>query len=120
MKRLHFERLVERALEAIPDSIKPYIENVDVVVEESPSNNQLVGSGISDPRVLLGLYEGVPLTDRGDYYGSLPDKITIFQSSIESFCSTDEEVWKEVCDTVIHEIAHHFGIDDASLHDIGR
>ena len=70
--------------------------------------------------MLLGLYEGVPLTDRGDYYGILPDKITIFQGTIESFCSTDEEVWKEVCDTVIHEIAHHFGIDDAGLHAMGH
>lgn len=119
MERPQFERLVGQALDAIPDRIKSHIENVDVLVEEWPSKNQLVGSGINEGELLLGLYEGVPLTARADYFTMLPDKITIFQGSIEAVCSTDAEVVNEVRDTVVHEVAHHFGIDDASLDAMG-
>ena len=68
---------------------------------------------------LLGLYEGIPLTERYDYNLVLPDKITLFQGAIEAICSSDEEVVEEIRDTVVHEVAHHFGIDDQRLQQMG-
>ena len=94
-------------------------ENVDVVVEDWASREQLVGSGPGEGETLLGLYEGIPMPDRYDYNLVLPDKITLFQSAIESICATDEEVVAEVRATVVHEIAHHFGITDEDLHAMG-
>ena len=95
------------------------MENVDVVVEDWASPDQLVGSGLGEAETLLGLYEGIPLPDRYDYNLVLPDKITLFQSAIESICATDEEVVAEVRATVVHEVAHHFGITDEDLHAMG-
>ena len=114
-----FEGLVRRALDEIPEEISSRLDNVDLVVEDEPSRGQLIGSGLGDDHLLLGLYEGIPLTDRFDYSMVLPDKITLFQKSIESICSTEEEIIEEVRQTVIHEVAHHFGIDDHSLDEMG-
>ena len=119
MTRAQFESLVRQALNEIPDEISARLDNVDVVVEEWPSRMQLGGAAIEEGQYLLGLYEGVPLTDRYDYSMVLPDKITLFQKAIESICSSDEEVVAEVRDTVIHEVAHHFGIDDDALTEMG-
>ena len=119
MTRTQFERLVRRALDSIPEDIRARLDNVDIVVEDAPTREQLVGSGIEEDALLLGLYEGLPLTERYDYGMALPDKITLFQSSIESICATDEDVMREVQDTVVHEVAHHFGIDDDRLHELG-
>ena len=118
MTDLEFEDLVRRALMEIPDGIQARLSNVDLVVEYRPSKGQLVGSGIEDGECLLGLYEGIPLTERYDYDMVLPDKITLFQEAIEEICSGDDEVIKEVRDTVIHEIAHHFGIDDERIQEM--
>ncbi len=95
------------------------MENVDLVIEDWPTRDQLVGSGIDDSEWLLGLYEGIPLTDRYDYNLVLPDKITLFQKAIEAICSGEDEVIREVRDTVVHEVAHHFGIDDDALEQMG-
>ncbi len=95
------------------------MDNVDVVVGDWASREQLIGSGLSEDDLLLGLYEGIPLPDRYDYNLVLPDKITLFQRAIESICDTEDEVVYEVRATVIHEVAHHFGIDDQALHDMG-
>ncbi len=114
-----FERLVRQALTQIPDEIRTHLDNVDIVVEDAPSREQLVGSGIEKDHLLLGLYEGLPLTERHDYGMVLPDKITIFQQSIEEICETDDQILEEVRDTVIHEVAHHFGITDERLHELG-
>lgn len=119
MTRTQFERLVRQALERIPEDILARLDNVDIVVEDEPSRAQLVGADIGDDGLLLGLYEGLPLTERYDYGMTLPDKITIFKTPIESICSTDEDVMREVQDTVVHEVAHHFGIDDERLHQFG-
>ncbi len=108
-----------RALERIPEDLRARLDNVDIVVEDMPSREQLIGSGIDDGNILLGLYEGLPLTDRFNYDMALPDKITLFQQSIESICATDEDIVREVQDTVVHEVAHHFGIDDERLHQYG-
>ncbi len=92
---------------------------MDLVVEDWPTKDQLIGSGLDEDELLLGLYEGIPLTERYGYDMVLPDKITLFQKAIESICSTDEEVMREIRDTITHEVAHHFGYDDPSLDSLG-
>ena len=119
MTRTEFERLVVQALDRIPEDLRLRLDNVDIVVDDAPSREQLVGSGIEESNILLGLYEGLPLTDRYNYDMVLPDKITLFQQPIESICLTDEDIIREVHDTVIHEVAHHFGIGDERLHELG-
>ena len=119
MERARFERLVRRAMDTIPDEFFAYLDNVDVVVEQHPSPEQLGGHTVDDDDHLLGLYEGIPLTEREDYGMVLPDKITLFQGSIEAICANDDEVIEEVRKTVVHEVAHHFGIDDHTLHELG-
>ena len=95
------------------------MDNVAVVVDDLPSRLQLGGTTIEEGNYLLGLYEGVPLTDRYDYSMVLPDKITLFQEAIEAICSSDEEIVREIRDTVVHEVAHHFGIEDDRLEELG-
>jgi len=106
-----FEQLVEAAVNVIPDELARFIDNVAIVVEDEPPAD--------DPH-LLGLYEGVPLTERDSWYiAALPDRIRIFRMPILRMCQTQAEVVREVYITVVHEIAHHFGIDDDTLHDLG-
>ena len=119
MTLAEFEKLVLEALDQILDEISDRLDNVDVVVEDWPTSEQMAGSGIEDGHYLLGLYEGIPLKDRYGYDMVLPDKITLFQKPIEAICSSDEEVVAEVRTTVVHEVAHHFGIDDDSLDEMG-
>lgn len=120
MDKEQFETLVARAVEALPDQFRERLENIDVVVEDFPSRAQLDKSTPGKGYTLLGLYEGVPLTERNTYYGMVtPDKITIFQKTIEaSFGSDDYILQKEVGKVVRHEIAHHFGISDARLDEL--
>ncbi len=107
--RVEFEDLVGEALDTIPVELTRQMENVVIQVEDD-----------APERGLLGLYQGVPLTERGDTYaGFLPDRITVYRNPILSICSTREEVVREVRITVVHEVAHHFGIDDARLHELG-
>lgn len=108
-----------QALDRIPEELRLRLDNVDIVVDDAPSKEQLVGSGIEEGNLLLGLYEGLPLTERYNYDMVLPDKITLFQRPIESICQTDEDIIREVQITVVHEVAHHFGIDDHRLHQFG-
>lgn len=106
-----FERLVGRALDSIPERLMALLDNVAIFIEDE-----------GDEPDLLGLYEGVPLTERGDsYFGTalLPDAITIFRLPILRLCDSPERVIEEVRITVVHEVAHHFGIDDDRLHDLG-
>ncbi|MFD4458274.1 metallopeptidase family protein [Nocardia sp. NPDC058480] len=110
MPQWRFEELVGDALDQIPAELSSAIDNVVVLVE--PRNDE-------EPS-LLGLYHGIALTERDSYYaGSLPDTITIYREAILDICNTDDEVVEEVAITVIHEIAHHFGIDDDRLHELG-
>lgn len=121
MERERFEALVARAVLNLPEEFREGLENVDVVVEDFPSASQRRTAGLGRNMTLLGLYEGVPLTARGAYYGSVvPDKITIFQGPVEEKCRSDAEVVREVEDVVRHEIAHHFGISDARLRELQR
>lgn len=104
-----FESLVADALDAIPDQLAALVDNVVVVVEDDP-----------DESGLLGLYEGTPLTEREAYgWMELPDRITIYRNPICALAADEDEVVDEVLTTVVHEVAHHFGIDDDALHELG-
>jgi predicted Zn-dependent protease with MMP-like domain len=110
MSEERFEELVSDALDLIPPELASAIDNVVVLVSDRHPD---------DPD-LLGLFEGIALTERDSHYGGvLPDTITIFRESLLEICDTDEDVVEEVAITVIHELAHHFGIDDARLHELG-
>jgi predicted Zn-dependent protease with MMP-like domain len=120
MDREKFEQLVAKAIDNLPDEFRARMENVDVVVADSPTRYQLSELQRRRGETLLGLYEGVPLTRRSQNYGLVaPDKITIFQKPIESMCRNDAEIIVEVQKVVRHEIAHHFGISDARLKQLG-
>lgn len=120
MERRRFLRLVRRALDGLPSPYAEWLENVDVVVERRPQRHQLRDAGLADDELLFGLYEGIPLTERSSDYGMvLPDKVTIFQEPLELACSTDAELVAEVRSTVLHELAHHFGISDEELERLG-
>ena len=119
ISREQFERLVRQVLSQLPEEFKSQLNNVDVVVDTAASPTQLIGTGIEHAMELLGLYEGIPLTERYGYDLVLPDKITIFQKPIESICETQEEITQEIETTITHEIAHHFGINDDRLEEIG-
>ena len=111
MGRDRFEELVGDALDAVPAQLLELLDNVVILVEDDPPE---------DEPDLLGVYEGYALTGRGsDYSGVLPDRIIIFRNPILSICETEADVVDEVKITVVHEIAHHFGIDDARLHQLG-
>jgi predicted Zn-dependent protease with MMP-like domain len=122
VSRERFEELVDEALASIPDEFWDVIDNLVVLVEEWPTRAQLDAAGTSPGVLLLGLYEGVPLTARNHAYGLVPpDKITIFRGPILRVCPPfdDEAIRRQVRRTVLHEVAHHFGIDDDRLHEIG-
>ena len=111
LDRKRFEELVGDALDAVPAQLLDLLDNVVILVEDDPP--------AEDPD-LLGVYEGHALTERGwDYSGVLPDRIVIYRRPILAICDTEADVVEEVGVTVVHEIAHHFGIDDARLHALG-
>jgi predicted Zn-dependent protease with MMP-like domain len=111
MSRERFEELVGEALDEVPPELLGLMNNVVILVEDEPPED--------DPE-LLGVYEGYALTERGwSYSGVLPDRITIFRKPILRICDAEGDVVDEVAITVVHEIAHHFGIDDERLHELG-
>jgi predicted Zn-dependent protease with MMP-like domain len=108
-----FDDLVDQALGSLPQWVKERLDNVEVLVEDDPPPGQ---------RNLLGLYEGIPLTHRGMWYtNALPDRITLFRTTIHRVAGDDREALRRVVrDTVVHEIAHYFGISDERLDELGR
>lgn len=112
MTRERFEELVSDALDEIPADLAAQMDNVVVLVEDDAP---------ADDPTLLGVYDGIPLTERGAFWaaGAMPDRITIFRNPTLEICDTEEDVVEEVLVTVVHEIAHHFGIDDDRLHELG-
>ena len=111
MGSVEFDALVDRALDGIPDEIAALVRNVAVLVEDDPP---------ADDPDLLGLYDGIALTERwGDPMMELPDRIFVFRNNLLDMCGSVEELEDEVRITVVHEIAHHFGIDDDRLHALG-
>ena len=114
LRQARFARLVARALDDLPAEFRERMRNIEIVVEDEPSPEQLRGDG-----ELLGLYEGVPLTDRGAMEPYLPDRISIFRGPIERISASPRRQAAIVRDTVVHEIAHHFGISDKRLGELG-
>jgi predicted Zn-dependent protease with MMP-like domain len=120
MERMEFEKLVAQALDSLPDEVQGWLDNVAVVVGERPTPEQLQQAGLRPGDQLFGLYVGVPKTRRGFTYGeALPDKIIIFKRPIERVCRTRAQVRDQVCRTVLHEIGHHFGMDEGQLRAAG-
>ena len=116
LKRARFARLVRRALDAMPAEFRERMRNIEIVVEDEPGEEQRPKDGSE----LLGLYEGVPLTGRGYIEPYVPDRISIFRGPIERMSASPRRQAEIVRDTVIHEIAHHFGISDERLRELGR
>lgn len=110
ISREHFDELVDEALASLPKELSSQIDNVAIIVDDRP------------PGHLFGLYEGIPLTKRGgrtSYSGVMPDRITLFQQTILRSCSSEEQVREQIRKTVLHEVAHHFGISDPRLDELG-
>lgn len=116
MDRTRFARLVAEVVNQLPEEFAGRLANVEVVVEDEPSRAQLRSLGL-DPRVdtLFGLYEGVPLAERGAGVPALPDRISIFYRPLVEECETEAELREEIRTTILHEVAHFFGIDDEDL-----
>jgi predicted Zn-dependent protease with MMP-like domain len=111
MDAAEFEEAVGDALDAVPQELMALLDNVVFLIEDEPPQD--------DPD-LLGVYDGTPLTERGDAWaGSLPDRITIFRGPLTRMCEDREDLLDEIAITVVHEIAHHFGIDEHRLHKLG-
>ncbi len=115
-----FEVLVAEALEEIPEPFASHLDNVHIVVEDEPTTEELARADVGPGGTLYGLYQGVPQTERGaGYTFTLPDKITIYRGPILRSCADEDEVYDQVAETVVHEIAHHFGISDERLDELG-
>ncbi|MDO5741084.1 MAG: metallopeptidase family protein [Ornithinimicrobium sp.] len=111
MSREEFEEAVGDALDLVPSQLMDQLDNVAFFVEDEPS---------AEEPELLGVYDGVPLTERAmSWGGGMPDRITIFSGPLQRMCQDREELLDEIAVTVVHEIAHHFGINDDTLHDLG-
>jgi len=121
MEQEQFEELVRQALQGLPEEIARHMSNVDVEVQPEPSGAQLASLGVPDGSTLLGLYQGVPLTRRTAGYNLVPpDRIIIFQHPLEHVARDEADLVRRVRSTVIHEVAHHFGISDERLREIER
>ncbi|MDO5034460.1 MAG: metallopeptidase family protein [Actinomycetaceae bacterium] len=104
-----FAALVDEAIDALPEEMLQGIDNVAIFVADEPEDGEL-----------LGLYEGVDLTERDDYgFGDLPDQITLFRGPLLRMCADEEELREQIHITLVHELAHHFGLDDDQLHELG-
>jgi predicted Zn-dependent protease with MMP-like domain len=117
--RPSFEDLVERALAAIPEPFAGLLDRVAVVIDDEPSRQQLRDNGLRPNETLYGLYEGVPLVEYAADWAAVPNKITLFRLPLEEDFPDPDELAEEVTRTVVHELAHHLGIDDERLHDLG-
>lgn len=119
VSREEFEALVEEALAQLPEEFAEALDNVAVMVEEEPSDEDLEGVGIDpddpDRDELFGLYQGTPLTERDSFYSALPDRVLIYRGPILRACATRREVLREVRETVQHELGHYFGMEEDEL-----
>lgn len=119
MRRKDFEKLVAEGFERLPEWVREKIKNVGLLVEDKPSEEVRKVEGLGDDETLLGYYHGIPLTVRGEEYGvgmTLPDTITLFQKPIEEAAEEDgKDVRDVVAETIWHEFAHHFGMDEGEV-----
>jgi predicted Zn-dependent protease with MMP-like domain len=114
-----FERLVDRALAGIPSPFHEHLAEVAIVIEDEPSDRQLIENGLGPDETLYGLYEGVPRTEWGADWAMVPNRISLFRGPLEDDFADPDELEDEVRRTVIHELAHHLGIDDDRLDELG-
>ena len=119
MTRREFEALVRDALSAIPRHFRERFDNIEVVVEDAPSQELLAEMGMEPGVTLFGLYQGTPLTERAWAHGNaLPDRIVIYQRTLEESFADPDEMFEEVCLTLIHEAGHYFGLDEDAIESI--
>jgi predicted Zn-dependent protease with MMP-like domain len=115
-----FRKLVDRALDEMPEEFLPYLEGLAVDVEPVPDRATLRSLGLSNPRDLLGLYHGTPLTERSvEHTVRWPERIVIYQDNIQRICRTRRQIVRQVRKTVLHEIGHHFGLEEDDLDELG-
>ncbi len=120
LSRQEFRRLVSEAIASLPPGVLERLENVEVVVKDRPSREELATAGIEPPETLFGLYSGTPLIERSTAYGLvLPDKITLYQRPIEGDCRTRREVRDQIRMTLMHEVGHYFGLSEVELEEAG-
>ena len=116
VERDEFESLVARALDELPKEFSRLLENVAVVVEDEPTEEDLLSVGLDPSRDdLLGLYQGMPQPTRDVFYSSLPDRIVIYRLPILAMCTSRRRVVEEIRQTLIHELGHHFGLEDREM-----
>ncbi len=124
MRRADFEKLIVEGFEQLPEWVKNKISNVAILVENEPSPEDRRKEGLSDEETLLGLYKGIPLSARGENYGlgmTLPDTVTLYQLPIEDAAEEDQlPVTQVIAETIWHEFAHHFGIDEDEVRRLER
>lgn len=119
LSRAAFRRLVEESLRSLPSAFRRKLENVEIVVEDWPTPEDLRRAGVEPGGTLLGLYTGVPLLQRGTWYGGvLPDRITLFRRSLQALCQTRRELKRQIQITLMHEIGHHFGLGEEELEEV--
>jgi predicted Zn-dependent protease with MMP-like domain len=120
LSRAEFEKLVAQAVDSLPPNFLAKLENVEVVVEREPTEEDLEQAGVEPGGTLLGLYQGVPQTERGTWYGNmLPDRIIIYQRPLEAVARDRREIRKEIRITLMHELGHHFGLGEDELSEAG-
>jgi predicted Zn-dependent protease with MMP-like domain len=120
VSKQRFAELVERALAELPEPFASHLEEISVEIKPRPSRKQLADAGLEEDELLLGLYVGRPLTARSvEHSGAMPDVIYIFQDDIELVSKNAEDVVRETRVTVLHEIGHHFGMDEDDLDEVG-
>ncbi len=117
MTREHFEEVAQNAFDNLPERFRNTVENLYIVVEDYPPDD-MVGSQRGGKYSLLGLYQGIPLTRRGPWYGAnptVPDKISLYQKNIEASCRSEEEVRQKIVEVLFHEIGHYFGMNEQEI-----
>jgi predicted Zn-dependent protease with MMP-like domain len=115
MSEEEFEALVGKALDGLPEEFADLLANIAVVIEGEPDDEDLAALGLDAEEELFGLYQGVPQAERGASYVALPDRVVIYRGPILRWCTSRREVIREVRDTVVHELGHHFGLDDEDM-----
>jgi len=119
MTRSEFRKLVDEALEGIPENFRAAMQNIAIVIEDEPTAEELADVGVEPPDTLLGLYQGTPLTERQWAHGNvLPDKITLYQGPIEDSSEDDDDIVVAIGETLIHEVGHYFGLSEEEIEEI--
>lgn len=110
-----FDVLVEKAIADLPEEFARLVRNVVIVVEEEPDPEVLAEMGFEQDEELLGLYQGIPLTERGAVYDGLPDQVSLYRQPLLRYCRSRRELIREVRDTLVHELGHYFGLSDEEM-----